>query len=1336
MTKTNYNKLTARLLSNKRGMQTSSSPRAARLRLEALETRELLDAAPIFAPYDLEPEFAPACVATLDADSAAIDLSNAVAADWLVTSAADDGASDTLRYALEHAATGATITFAASLKGQTITLNGAQLEIDKSITIDASDLYDEDANLPGITIDAAGKSRAFDTIKDVDFIGLAIVNGVADQGAGVYVSGLDNTVNFTNCTISGNAASLYGGGVCYLNPNAKGTFVNCTITNNTATEKNGGGVCFAGSKSTGTFTNCTISGNSSSIGGGVCLLNSFSNDAANSVGNFTNCTITENDALSGGGVYISGTGTFSDCVINDNTTKLTGKYTYGAGVYILGTGEFTNCSIQNNSAKNNTNGYGGGIYLSGKGFFSECTIANNICHTTGGGLWLYGTYVFTKCNINSNESYGGCGGFYLEGDCTVTDSIIGNNISHNGGGGAYIIGTGKFVTCSIINNVASSYGGGVYIWGDVFLTNSLVANNRASEGGGVYFYITSFYPTKVSNGTFTNCTITQNKSSKGGGLYVTAGRVNGEYATVTLHNSIISLNRDNNGEISEFFMSSSDSYILNAYNTLSTYRTWSNGNDPSLGNYVYDAQKPLFNDAENGDYTLAVKSQAIDKGKNSYIALETDLAGRKRVIYGTVDMGAYEFIDPNTPFKRLDTPTLTTTSTGNAITASWKPIANATGYEVVCGSVKRTIAAGATQFKFTGLKSGTPYVVRVKALGNGEEFLDSEYATTTATTVSLPPLAPPTAQLAPVGASDKMPITWTSVDDAVGYTIAYRDVADVEFTTTTVGNVTSYELRGLDKNVTYEVKVSAVADGIESADSDYGDPLFFSLQLPAPTLTASATMRTITVSWEPVENAVLYKVVADGVEQTLDAETTSFTLANLEATTSHTFAVRACSSRFIDSQPATITVSTKSTTLDKPVVTANPSANTIELNWEPVEDATSYTVSYKVSSAASFKNVTVNSGTSYTIPRLVANTTYTIRVVANGEEGRKSQATQLSVKTLAQSQPLAVPELTIDQTTNAIAITWLPVPNATGYALTCAETTQIVDAQTTTFTFANLTPATRYSISVKALGDGTKYLDSAPATAIVKTLDELGVQEGQAFTLTVDVASDATVYWNFGDGVWRESGAVCVVDPTEYAFPPGRSTLRCRTTSDAEPFYSVGIDVSEATPSINFEPVAIGNEQTAVYRIETNFAGRVAARDWRVDWGDGTSTVYSNQYSFVIGHVYATPTPESKRNIAIALLDASGSETYSATLVGASENAEIANAILDGAATVPTRLIPFVRDAFDQDWRNDELGGKSLPIDEILPEIESAKFTVRRVAFSEVDDWTAEETLDVDLGAF
>ncbi|MBR5415346.1 MAG: hypothetical protein IK105_05365, partial [Thermoguttaceae bacterium] len=170
----------------------------------------------------------------------------------VVTTAEDilDSADDliSLREAIHYANVGDTITFDASLAGQTIKLNGSQLEITESLTIDAS-------SIGGVAIDADGKNRAFYIYGDyntsglsAEFVELTITGGNA-AGSGGGICNLYGTLALETCMVKLNTASDGGGGI-WTN--------GATTLTNTAVWGNTGGVAAAGNT---TMLNCTVAGN-------------------------------------------------------------------------------------------------------------------------------------------------------------------------------------------------------------------------------------------------------------------------------------------------------------------------------------------------------------------------------------------------------------------------------------------------------------------------------------------------------------------------------------------------------------------------------------------------------------------------------------------------------------------------------------------------------------------------------------------------------------------------------------------------------------------------------------------------------------------------------------------------------------------------------------------------------------------------------------------------------------------------------------------------------------------------------------------------------------------
>ncbi|MBR4834170.1 MAG: hypothetical protein IKU86_07555, partial [Thermoguttaceae bacterium] len=471
---------------------------------------------------------------------------------WLVTTNLDvvdanDGVMS-LREAIAAAQAGDVVTFAPALKGQTITLSGTELEITKAITIDASSLYDEISQTPGITIDANQKSRVFRVRAGSEetpttFVGLTITGGYANysnysegygSGGSVYVDDEVSTV-FTNVAIIGNAAALGAGGGVRAGEWASTTFTNVTIAENTASSY-GGGVSVGGNENVVTFVNSTISDNTGGDGGGVYI------NGTTSVATFASCVVSGNAAngsIGYGGVSLLGIATFENTTISDNeSTKGGGLYAYYEAAANL-----TNCLIVGNEAE-----YGGGVCANG------------------------GTATLTGCAFSDNTAtYGGALYANFRMPATFTD-------------------------CAISGNTANLYGGGVYVY--------------------------------TGRPTFTNCSISGNTTNwYGGGVYAA-------YGTTTLRNTIVALNTATSSGADVY----DNAATFNAHNALSSFTAWDNANESGVVNYVYDATKPLFKDAANGDYTLAANSQALNKGNDAHAvdaagnALLTDLAGNARFV--------------------------------------------------------------------------------------------------------------------------------------------------------------------------------------------------------------------------------------------------------------------------------------------------------------------------------------------------------------------------------------------------------------------------------------------------------------------------------------------------------------------------------------------------------------------------------------------------------------------------------------------------------------------------------------------------------------------------------
>ncbi|MHC5060421.1 MAG: hypothetical protein ACYTFK_04985 [Planctomycetota bacterium] len=369
--------------------------------------------------------------------------------------------------------------------------------------------------------------------------------------------------------------------------------------------------------------------NSSTILDGVTITkgqaSNCSSDSCRAAGMFfsncyatlENCTFTKNYAFNRGGAlgdFYNSRPTFNNCTFTENAAG-----DYGGAVYCReGTATMTNCTFSSNSSERSN---GGAINLSyGTIIITKCTFTQNSSERYAGAIrGEYSDFMLTDCEFTQNSAKEGGAIYSTYGDASIVNCKFSENWTYLSGGNYDGIG-GAIIA--------------VHMY--LVLNNSIFSGNRAARyAGGVHL--------SHSEAMLTNCTIVGNSADipkydrYGDGVYIIGGT-----SDVNITNCI--------------FWGNKHEQVAKVSGALDMTYSCIEGGFSGVGNIDTN---PFFVDAGlqlGGDYHLLPWSPCIDTADNSVVDSNyPDLDDNPRIADGdgdgvaVVDMGAYEFFNPNRP---------------------------------------------------------------------------------------------------------------------------------------------------------------------------------------------------------------------------------------------------------------------------------------------------------------------------------------------------------------------------------------------------------------------------------------------------------------------------------------------------------------------------------------------------------------------------------------------------------------------------------------------------------------------------------------------------------------
>ncbi len=366
-----------------------------------------------------------------------------------------------------------------------------------------------------------------------------------------------------------------------------------------------------------------------------------------------------------------------------------------------------------------------------------------------------------------------------------------------------------------------------------------------------------------------------------------------------------------------------------------------------------------------------------------------------------------------------------------------------------------------------------------------------------------------------LNANGSITASWSAAASVTRYTaIMYQTGKSYAIYNETNLHTTSYTSRAdLEANQQYSVTVTAIRSSggnLSEAAKILIPSDFYDIQpIAVPqNVRAVADTSSVTVSFDPVAHARSYDILFDN--NVTNVTTTSKRFTGLQPKTSHTYSVRAKTTKMTSAYSTRQTIQTlASGSTGTPAVpsgirkTATDTSVTIQ--WNAVSGATGYDIWFS-------GTVYSEASTSRKFTGLTAGRSYTFQIRSKNGNAVSAYTASYTVTTA----PKAPTNVVASSTDTTVTIEWGQMTGATGYIVRFNNSDRIFSsADPRSYTVEGLTPKTSYSYQVCTLGvDGATSAFSTLRSIQTKAAP-LNVPAGVTKSAT---ETTAVISWNAVSG--------------------------------------------------------------------------------------------------------------------------------------------------------------------------------------------------------------------------